>query len=753
MTMFRNRLRLLALTTVLGLPIAVPSGAQAESQVFWLHSSGLFNVWTIEHDQQPVGRNVPDALSNPGAWRHVGVGDIDGDGQAELVMQHTGSGQTKSFDIAGKTLQDGKAIFTPVTNDWRPVGLGDMNGDGTDDIIWQNDDGRVLYWKMQKGQRASSHHIATDKQVAGWTPVGAGDVDGDGRDDLVWQTKDGSHGAVHYWRIRQGLRASTGAIGEFASDHWRPAGLTDLDGDGTDDLIWQNTSSKQVWQWLLEKGTVKRKEYLYVADANWRSLGAHTKQAARATLQKAEHWVVTDVFISGSPAKPGPGYIALSENGIADPAFPNAAPMNVTKGIGGRNVWLYAKFEKYTAGAKTNPKRVLTDIQVSNWQKWGNVPSGYQAATTSGAGIPAGALSPATDGDCHRMGLAVKYANAADLAKQTSSQYIRRLKLSVTKNTAPQMPGSTWRRAGPDIHQGCGDSWAYNILAEYEKFDAPARQNSNDVSFARKQALMQQYLPQAFLWKDEQWKPSTVDYLLANTNAISIQNNIWRTTKQHLASSSSTLPFFHGQSYRQDRVYAFWIDKFYGPEIVYFYFYPYNRGKKVLGTLWGNHVGDWEHVTVRLDWNLNPHEVFAASHDKGQLKSWNSVEKFQGTHPVVYVASGSHGMYFDSGNHTYKSLAGGLIKLKDNRPDKARADAFFNPDTLAMFDVATKKDIKSGATWPDWINIFRWGNRERDCGRVTIFGKTIDLGVCQLEDGPTGPMFKTFMQSYWNREG
>ena len=48
-------------------------------------------------------------------------------------------------------------------------------------------------------------------------------------------------------------------------------------------------------------------------------------------------------------------------------------------------------------------------------------------------------------------------------------------------------------------------------------------------------------------------------------------------------------------------VYAFYAEKGEGVvDLVYFFWYPYNRGKEVLDTIWGNHVGDWEHITVRL---------------------------------------------------------------------------------------------------------------------------------------------------------
>lgn len=34
-------------------------------------------------------------------------------------------------------------------------------------------------------------------------------------------------------------------------------------------------------------------------------------------------------------------------------------------------------------------------------------------------------------------------------------------------------------------------------------------------------------------------------------------------------------------------------------DLIYFSFFPYNLGKVALGSVYGNHVGDWEHVTVR----------------------------------------------------------------------------------------------------------------------------------------------------------
>ena len=82
----------------------------------------------------------------------------------------------------------------------------------------------------------------------------------------------------------------------------------------------------------------------------------------------------------------------------------------------------------------------------------------------------------------------------------------------------------------------------------------------------------------------------------------------------------------------------------------YWFFYPYND--------WGNgyggfndHEGDWEgfHVFFRLDGDRPvepPAHVCFLGHESRMTKSWRDpdVEKI-GTHPVIYVAAGSHASY------------------------------------------------------------------------------------------------------------
>ena len=102
-------------------------------------------------------------------------------------------------------------------------------------------------------------------------------------------------------------------------------------------------------------------------------------------------------------------------------------------------------------------------------------------------------------------------------------------------------------------------------------------------------------------------------------------------------------------------------DPIYDPEtntyykvLQYWFFYPYNN-------FIDNHEGDWEMIQVRLLYNTRqPVDSTYTSHNGGETWPWDDtindygqvrkVEKIETTHPVVYVAEGSHANYFTSGD-------------------------------------------------------------------------------------------------------
>ncbi|MGE5124025.1 MAG: hypothetical protein ACM3H7_05865, partial [Acidobacteriaceae bacterium] len=73
--------------------------------------------------------------------------------------------------------------------------------------------------------------------------------------------------------------------------------------------------------------------------------------------------------------------------------------------------------------------------------------------------------------------------------------------------------------------------------------------------------------------------------------------------------------------------------------IQYWIFYFYNN--------WFNkHEGDWELVQVILSANAQPQWTVYSQHHGGVRRSWVTTPKEGDSHPVVYVARGSHANYY-----------------------------------------------------------------------------------------------------------
>ena len=70
-----------------------------------------------------------------------------------------------------------------------------------------------------------------------------------------------------------------------------------------------------------------------------------------------------------------------------------------------------------------------------------------------------------------------------------------------------------------------------------------------------------------------------------------------------------------------------------------------------VGTFWQSHEGDWEVVNVVLGADEQPIEAAYSQHCSGQRMAWADVgtSPAGSTHPVAYVALGSHANYFAPG--------------------------------------------------------------------------------------------------------
>ena len=365
-----------------------------------------------------------------------------------------------------------------------------------------------------------------------------------------------------------------------------------------------------------------------------------------------------------------------------------------------------------------------------------------------------------------------------------SDSFVTNVGLSNTTSSAPDC--ASWGEAndgfwpmqtdGVNVIPGCNE-WRYLCYGK-DKKAWPPMPTTVEITAEEKLALLTTYAPRVKLHDGEAFWPSSVEWAFPYQVRMKGEGKYWLFTSQELQEPSSVLRYFSGCDGQATAmrctlddtpVYAFYVEKPYDDlsfqyvDLVYFFYYPYNRGKSVFDTIWGNHVGDWEHVTVRLwwfyddqsGWLLQPTQIYLPAHNFGFTYEWDEIPKVNNTHhPIVYSAKGSHGIWLEPGEHKYDSI--GSQPLVDETNDSGASWDTWN--YLEAFEYNLTQGL-SGNDWPLWMSedyedpgicdpsnpacgpIWRWGNHESGCEILAI-----DIGVCRLENGPTGPPAK----DVWN---
>ena len=237
-----------------GETILTTVSTQAQSSGGASLARGQVHQFTVGVGGTGVG-NFTDHPTNPNPAvgsqpRSVALGDVDGDGDLDLLTANIGNNNMSV------RLNDGSGNFTaPATNPDLTVGdspqsvaLGDIDGDGDLDLLTANYGSNTVSVQLNDGSGNFTDHPTNPALAVGDSPqsVALGDVDGDSDLDLLTANANSANVSV---LLNDGSGNFTPPAinpNPTVGDSPQSVALGDVDGDGDLDLLTANIGNNNV---------------------------------------------------------------------------------------------------------------------------------------------------------------------------------------------------------------------------------------------------------------------------------------------------------------------------------------------------------------------------------------------------------------------------------------------------------------------------------------------------------------------------
>jgi len=213
-------------------------------------TSSALRSWLLD-GQGHVATVLPIG-GTAGQWKAVASADLNSDNSPDIILQNAATASVRAWLMDGHGHVKGVVALSGPLGSWRIAGTADLNGDGVDDLLLQNTaTGAVRGWIMD-GHCHIRRVVALHAGGAPvWRVAATADLDGDGNDDLVLQNS--STGAVRAWlmdgnsHIRRTITLCAGGNGG-----WKVVGAADIDRNGIDEIVLQNASSTAIRAWRMD---------------------------------------------------------------------------------------------------------------------------------------------------------------------------------------------------------------------------------------------------------------------------------------------------------------------------------------------------------------------------------------------------------------------------------------------------------------------------------------------------------------------
>jgi hypothetical protein len=144
-----------------------------KSDILFEHRNGQMAIWYYDNTGFIVSALLHGGIPAGTNWRALGSADFNGDGQMDILFQHSSGKLRVWYLVAGNfvgsaLLRDGEAPGIA----WRAVGLDDFNQDGAIDVLFRHTTGKFLVWFMNDQVFLGKAPIRPGVMPAGWRVVG-----------------------------------------------------------------------------------------------------------------------------------------------------------------------------------------------------------------------------------------------------------------------------------------------------------------------------------------------------------------------------------------------------------------------------------------------------------------------------------------------------------------------------------------------------------------------------------------------------
>ena len=177
---------------------------------------------------------------------HVARGDMDNDGEDEIICGHGygGSSWVRGYEINGTMIFNFKAFGDGNVNGEVHVGAGDVDDDGVDEIICGHGRGGNSWVKVfDYVDPQTPPTLANDFKAfgaangQGEVHVASGDVDNNGVDDIICGHGRGGSSWVKVFKLDETLLKSFKAFGDANTQGDVNVGAGNFDSTGDDEII------------------------------------------------------------------------------------------------------------------------------------------------------------------------------------------------------------------------------------------------------------------------------------------------------------------------------------------------------------------------------------------------------------------------------------------------------------------------------------------------------------------------------------